>query len=200
MTPYKNTLIKCRHCGRSIMVKPADQARGEIICSHTGCGNVNVLPSSVYYDETIVNGFPEFGRLVYTGHPAVSYGIRYGENSLGTSETCTIRVERYLHDNRCFISRRHCMLTVVFDTWNGLFRYQLQDGAAEPGTATAKPSLNGTFLDHVRLLPADVIDVPDGGLITLGGVDTFRLEHALINPAMLESYKLSAAFKRDQTQ
>ncbi|OIN57057.1 hypothetical protein BLX24_21920 [Arsenicibacter rosenii] len=182
------------------MVKPADQARGEIVCSHIGCGQVNVLTTSFYYDENKAKNLPGFGRLVYTGNPAVSYPIRYGLNSLGTSETCTVRMERYLHDNRCFISRRHCTLTVVFDKWSGQFRYQLQDGAVEPGAAAVKPSLNGTFLEQIRLLPTDVVDVPDGGLITLGGIDTFRLEHVRVSPAVLETYKIPIAFDPDQTQ
>lgn len=187
------------------MVKPADQAKGEIVCSHTGCGQVNKLAASFYYDDAIVKGLPDFGRLVYTGNPAVSYAIRYGANSLGTSETCTVRVERYVHNNRCFISRRHSTLTVMFDKWSGQLRYQLQDGtvdpgASTPGVATLKPSLNGTFLEQIRLLPTDAIDVPDGGLITLGGIDTFRLEHARISADMLATYKISVAFDPDQTQ
>ncbi len=192
--------MKCRHCGRSIMVKPADQARGEIVCSHIGCGKINVLETSFCYNENIAKGLPEAGRLVYTLNPAISYRLRHGANSIGTSDTCTVQVDRFLHNSRCFISRKHCTLTVVFDKWTGLFRYQLQDGATDPDTGSVKPSLNGTLLEKVRLMPADVIDVPDGGLITLGGVDTFRLEHVLINPAVLATYKVPVGFNPDQTQ
>lgn len=192
--------MDCQYCGRKIMVKPADYARGEIVCSHVGCGYMNILTSSVYFDEAIVNGLPEFGRLVYTGKADVRYPLRFGQNVIGTSEGCPVRVERYLHNGRCFISRRHCTLTVTFDKWSGQLRYHVQDGAVDPGTNTFRNSLNGTFLNQLLLQPTEIIDVPDGGVITLGGVDAFQLTHAVISPVMLDSYKIRAAYNPDSTQ
>lgn len=182
------------------MIKPIDQKRGEIVCTHAGCGKINQLLSTFYYDEISVQSLPEVGRLTNTSAPNVSYPLQFGQNVIGTSDTCTIRVERYLHKGRCFISRRHCTLTVTFDKWQGQFRYQLHDGAAEPGTYSVKNSLNGTFLNQSLLQPTENLDVPEGGIITLGGADSFRLTHYIIPPALLATFKIDAVYNPDNTQ
>lgn len=182
------------------MVRAADLDRGDITCSHVGCGTVNVLQMGFYYDENIVNGLPDFGALVYVGNPAVTYPLRFGPNVIGTADTSAVRVERYQHGGQCFISRRHCTLTLTFDKWAGQLRYQLQDGAVDPATQTMKPSLNGTLLNGTPVQKGEIIDVGDGDVLTLGGIDRFRLEHAVLNPAMLETYKIDLAYNPDRTQ
>ena len=182
------------------MIKPSDQARGEIVCTHVGCGKINPLLSTFYYDEISIQNLPEVGRLTNMADPDTSYPLQFGQQVMGTSDTCTIRVERYLHNGRCFISRRHCTLTVTFDKWLGQFRYQLQDGAAEAGTHSVKNSLNGTFLNHCLLQPTEILDVPEGGIITLGGADSFRLTHYIIPPDLLATYKIDAVYNPDNTQ
>ncbi|QDK78879.1 FHA domain-containing protein [Spirosoma sp. KCTC 42546] len=200
MSGFKTTLINCRQCGRRILVRAADAERGSIMCSHVGCGAINELQKLVHYDESIVQGLPEFGQLTYLGNAESSYSLQFGRNVIGTSETCTVRVTRFVHEGRCFISRRHCTLTITFDKWTGQLRYQLQDGAIDDTTHTHHYSLNGTLLNGIPLQKNELIDVDNGGIITLGGVDRFRLTHFPIPPAMLDTYKIELGFNPDRTQ
>lgn len=187
------------------MVRAADAQRGTIACSHVGCGAVNGLQTAFHYDENIVHGLPGFGQLTYQGRPIQSgpkttYSLQFGPNVIGTGDTCTVQVARFMHNGRCFISRRHCTLTVAFDKWSGRLRYQLQDGAVDPVTQVHQSSLNGTQLNGTTLQKTEIIDVDEGGIITLGGVDDLRLSHYSIPPAMLETYRVELAFNPDRTQ
>jgi hypothetical protein len=200
MSGFKTTLINCQQCGRRIMVRAADTERGSITCSHVGCGAVNVLQKPSQYSEAIVQGLPEFGQLTYLGNPEINYPLQFGANVIGTADVCTVQLARFVHDGRCFISRRHCTLTITFDKWRGQLRYQLRDGAVDPTNHTSQPSLNGTFLNGTSLQKTEIIDVGDEGVITLGGVDRFRLTHFVIPPAMLDTYTIELDFNPDQTQ
>ncbi|GAB3769815.1 hypothetical protein GCM10028818_06590 [Spirosoma horti] len=200
MAGFKTTLISCQQCGRRIMVRAADAERGSIICSHVGCGAMNVLPTAFHYDEAIVQGLPSFGQLTHLGESGATYLLRFGSNVIGTSEVNTIRVDRFVHNGRCFISRRHCTLTITFDKWAGQLRYHLQDGAPEPGSPSYQPSLNGTRVDGTPLLKTEIVDVNDQSIITLGGLDRFRLTHFSIPSAMLETYKVSLDYNPDRTE
>ncbi len=182
------------------MVRAADAERGSITCSHVGCGAVNMLQTGFHYNEAIVQGLPGFGQLTYLDDPSKTYSLQFGPNVIGTSDSSTVRVERFMHDGRCFISRRHCTLTITFDKWSGQLRYQLQDGAPDPATETRQYSLNGTQLNRTLLQKTEVIDVANNDLITLGGADHFRLIHFVIPPAMLDTYKVDLAFNPDRTQ
>ncbi|MVM28703.1 FHA domain-containing protein [Spirosoma sp. HMF4905] len=200
MSGFKTTLISCQQCGRRIMVRAADTERGSITCSHVGCGAVNILQKPFHYDETIVQGLPLFGQLTYLGSPETQYPLQFGDNVIGTSDTCTVQVARFVHNGRCFISRRHCTLTVVFDKWTGQLRYQLQDGTVDLAMHSVQSSLNGTQLNGTSLQKTEIVDVDNEGIITLGGVDRFRLTHFSIPAAMLDTYKIELDFNPDRTQ
>ncbi len=199
MADFKNTLISCQKCGKSIAVKVRDFESGSIQCRHPGCGQVNVLTQS-YYDERILQGLPEFGRLVHQADPAMSYPLRLGVNVVGHSPTCEVAVERLVHEGKCYISRRHCTIEVIFDKWRGNFRYQLLDGASDSDSQRHKNSLNGTMLNGYLLQNGEKIDIGDRGVVGLGGKDFFRLEAYLIPPRMLESYQLLKPLESDETQ
>jgi FHA domain len=200
MAAFKTTLMNCQACGRKIMVRATDAERGQITCSHAGCGAMNVLQSAFYYDQSLAEGLPAFGQLVYQNGPAPVLPLQLDENLLGTDATCQVKVDRYLHDGRCYISRRHATLTVTWDKWRGNLRYQLQDGAVDRADKTLKTSLNGTFLNGTQLRPTEQIDVADGDVITLGGIDQFRLVHQPIDPIMRDTYKVDTRLTLDQTQ
>lgn len=200
MSGYKATLIDCKQCHRRILVRGVDAERGQIVCSHPGCGALNTLPKAYRYDEALVQGLPGFGTLTYLGDGARSYQLRFGSNRIGTADTADVVLDRYQHKGRCYISRQHCTLTVTFDSWAGALRYQLQDGAIDPTTQTLKSSLNGTRLDEHPLLKTECIDVPDGAVITLGGIDRFRLTHYPLNPVMLATYRIELGFNPDRTE
>jgi hypothetical protein len=197
---FKTTLINCAHCGQRIMVRAADAARGTITCSRLGCGKVNMLQTAFQYDEAIVQGLPEFGKLTYIGRPETVYPLQFGLNVIGTGDSCTSQMERFVHNGRCFISRRHCTLTVTFDKWHGQLRYQLQDGAPDLTLSKMQSSLNGTLLNGIPLQKAEMIDVENEGVITLGGADQFVLTHYSIPPGMLDTYKVELAFNPDRTE
>ncbi|WP_077923153.1 FHA domain-containing protein [Spirosoma sp. 209] len=201
MTGFKTTLITCHQCARRIMVRAADAERGSIICSHLGCGAINTLQTTFQYDERLVQGLPGFGKLVCQRDPTQVYPLQFGDNVIGTANTCTVQVERFMHSGQCFVSRRHCTLTVTFDPWAGQLRYLLQDGVADPQQPdTRQYSLNGTQLNQVPIRKTELIDVADQALITLGGVDQFRLFHFSIPQPMLDTYKIELAFNPDRTQ
>lgn len=200
MSGFKTTLIVCQHCGRRIMVRAADVECGSIICSHVGCGAVNVLQTAFHYDEAIVQGLPSFGQITYVSNPATTYLLQFGSNVIGTSESCTIQVNRFVHNGRCFISRRHCTLTITFDKWTGQLRYHLQDGAIDATSQLRQYSLNGTMLNGTPLLKTEIIDVGDQGTVTLGGLDGFRLTHFTIPYSMLETYKIGLDYNLDRTE
>lgn len=194
------TLINCQQCGRKIMVRAADAERGFITCTHTGCQTINTLLSAFYYDETIVRGLPKFGHLTNVNDSETVYLLQFGPNVIGTADSCAVQVERFVHEGRCYISRRHCTLTVAFDKWTGQLRYQLQDGTADGDGQTRQPSLNGTMLNGIPLLKTECVDVGNHEEITLGSLDRFRLTHYFIPPLMLETYKIELDFNPDRTQ
>jgi hypothetical protein len=194
------SLMSCLHCGGKLMIRPTDVERGFVVCTHVGCGGTNTLAQTMEYDQRLAIDLPAHGQLVYQSDPAVVLRLQFGQNILGTGEGSTQRVARYQHRGRCYISRRHCTLTVVFDPWAGTLRYQLQDGATDPADRQHKPSLNGTYLNGVRLQAQELIDVNHQDLISLGVADVFRLEHALIDPRLRETYQITRAFNADATQ
>ncbi len=199
MANYKNALIACQKCGRSIAVKARDYEVGSIQCTHAGCGHTNLL-TLPYYDERILQGLPEFGRLVYQADPSQVFPLRLGTNVVGHSFTCEVAVERLVHNGKCYISRRHCTIEVLFDKWKGSFRYQLQDGASDIDSHHYKNSLNGTLLNGYLLQNGEKIDIGDQGVLGLGGKDFFRLEAFRIPPRMLESYLMLKPLDPDETQ
>lgn len=200
MSGFKATLITCQQCGRKIMVRTADAECGSIVCSHVGCGAVTNLQSGFQYDSALADGLSDVGHLTYLGKPEVTYPLNLGINVIGTADSCSVPVERIVHNGRCFISRRHCTLTLTFDKWNGQLRYQLEDGVIDPVSQERQYSLNGTLLNGVPIQKTEIIDVNDGGVITLGGADRFRLTHVHIPSAMLDTYKVELAFNPDRTQ
>ncbi|WP_234736895.1 FHA domain-containing protein [Tellurirhabdus bombi] len=201
MHAFKNTLIHCGGCRQMVMVKASDRERGEITCKHPGCGYVNKLLTQSYYDPSITAGLPSFGQLIYTESATpVVYPLQFGLNVIGLSTECTVVVDRFMHQGKCFISRRHCTLDVSFDKWTGLLRYRLQDGTTDPVTRQHRGSLNGTFLAGTALRENEQIDVPYGGIIRLGGADSFRLEAYIIPKIMLETYQITAFSDPDSTQ
>lgn len=200
MSTFRTTLITCQQCGGRIMVRAIDAELGSITCSHLGCGAVNNLHTDFHYDEAVVNGLPNFGTLTYLENSQTEYALRFGPNVIGIGSLCTVRVSRFEHDGRCFISRQHCTLTVTFNKWTGQLRYHIQDGALDPDTKSMRYSLNGTMRNGSPLLKTEIIDVNDGDIITLGGADRFRLTTATIPLVTLETYKVDLAFNPDRTQ
>ncbi len=200
MIGFRMKLLNCQQCGRKIMVRTTDIERGSITCSHVGCGAINPLQPAYHYDENIVRGLPSFGHLMNIDDPETVYLLQFGPNVIGTADSCTVQVGRLVHDGRCYISRRHCTLTVVFDKWTGQLRYQLCDGATEEAGQATKYSLNGTLLNGIPLLKTECLDVGNNQEITLGGIDRFRLSHYTIPPLMLETYKVTMDFNPDRTQ
>lgn len=199
MANFKNTLISCLKCGKLISVKVRDFERGEIRCSHVGCAQLNPL-TQPYYDERVLEGLSEFGRLADRDNPALVYPLRHGLNVIGHSPRSAVSVARTLHDGKCYISRQHCTVEVLFDKWKGSFRYQVQDGAFSENTQQYKSSLNGTLVDGYHLQAGERIDIGDQGLLGLGGKDFFRLQACRIPPKMLESYLMQKPIEPDETQ
>ena len=200
MAGFKTTLMTCQRCGRKIMVRGTDMEQGQITCSHVGCGAINSLQTTFQYDQSLALSLPAYGQLTYLNAESVVLPIRFGDNILGTDASCDVRLERYQHEGHCYISRRHCLLTVSFDKWLGTLRYQLQDGSIDPTTKSLKTSLNGTYLNDVMLQKIEHIDMADGDVITLGGIDRFRLSPYVIDPAMRETYQVTVPHSLDQTQ
>lgn len=187
---FKSTTILCKGCGRLIMVRKVNVEQGFVQCNHKGCTARNAL-TSIHYEETILNGLPGFGDLVYKQHPALRYPLQTGLNVIGTSATASICLDRtqFIHDGLCHISRRHCTIEVSFDPIKGILCYALQDGAKHPDKEQYELSLNGTSLNGYTLRNGEVVLVPENALIGLGGADTFQIIPYLIPADMLATYK-----------
>lgn len=196
---FKNTILNCQKCNKLIVAKTKDFEQGSIKCTHLGCGFINLL-TEYYYDEKILSGLSTFGYLIYQKNPSKRYPLQVGINTIGHSPTCNVQVERFLHDGKCFISRQHCTIEVLFNKWSGQLRYVLQDGAMDEASSTYKTSLNGTQLNGYLLRNSEKMDITDKNLICLGGSDFFRLEVYLFPAAMLETYLVSKSFGADETQ
>ena len=199
MTTFKNTIIPCQKCGKLIAVKVRDFENGAIQCTHPGCGHINQL-TQAFYDERILLGLPSFGQLVYQKDPALRYPLRVGVNTVGHSSSCTVHVKRFINDGKCYLSRKHCTIEVLFDKWTGKLRYTLQDGVIDPESGQYKNSLNGTFLNSYLLQNGEKMDIADQGLVGLGGVDVFRLEAYFIPQSMLQTYLTQKLLEPDETQ
>lgn len=169
------------------------------MCTHAGCGHSNQLVQS-YYDDRILQGLPAYGQLVSPASPTMKYPLRLGTNVVGISPGCEVVVERYIHGGKCYISRRHCTVEVLFNKWTGRFRYQVQDGASDINSHQYKNSLNGTLLNGYLLQNGEKIDMENGGLLSLGGKDVFRLEPYSIPDTMLASYLMVKPIEPDETQ
>ena len=200
MNNFKNTIITCHNCNKLVMVKVSDFNNGKIQCSHGGCGYVNILSSQSYYDSTITNYLDEFGKLVYISNPSYKYFLKLGKNVIGVGNDCEVQLNRFIHNNKCFISRRHTTIEVTLDKWTGLFRYRVQDGAIDYLTNQHKKSLNGTKLNNLPLKESEMIDIPNKGIINIGGMDEFELIPAIISEKTLATYKINMAFDADNTQ
>jgi hypothetical protein len=187
----KPTRINCRGCGRAVQVRQPDIDAGSVTCQHKGCPNpVNSLFREEY-NSAILDGLPGFGTLVFVKNPARQYALRAGLNVIGVSETATICLDReqYTHEGLCHISRRHCTLTVEFNSRTGQLTYFIQDGAITPETGAIKKSLNGTTLNGIPLKEGEIMGISEKTLLVLGELDAFRIVPYQIPAAMLQTYK-----------
>ncbi len=192
--------MTCQNCNKLIMVKTSDWSNGKIQCSHIGCGYVNILSSHYYYSENITQNLSEFGKLVYKNDPSYEYFLKLGKNVIGVADDCDVKLERFIHNNKCFISRRHSTIEVIFDKWNGLFRYRISDGANDTLSNAYKKSLNGTKINDLSLKENEIVDVPNKGIINIGGMDKFEVSPYIIPEKILNNYRVNVTFDEDSTQ
>lgn len=200
MNNFKNTLLTCQNCKKLIMVKASDWSNGKIQCSHIDCGYVNILCSHYCYSENITQNLSEFGKLVYKNDPSYEYFLKLGKNVIGVADDCDVKLERFIHNNKCFISRRHSTIEVIFDKWNGLFRYRISDGADDTISNEIKRSLNGTKINDLLLKENEIVDIPNKGTINIGGMDIFEVSPYIIPEKVLFSHKINVTFDEDSTQ
>lgn len=188
MNKFKNEIIPCTKCRKANFVKVKDFEAGYFKCSQ--CSHVNAT-STFAYNEQIIEKLPHVGFLISVKDPSEKYALRPGKNVLGVGEMADIILNRITHNGKCFISRRHCTLTVSFDKRNGWLNYLLEDGAVDTGTGESKASLNSTFYKGKKLDQQDAVYIEDQELINLGGEDVYRLEQYSIPSGTLEGYKIS---------
>ena len=202
MEILKNTLIQCKKCNGKIMVKPSDLERGEIKCSHKNCDYINTFNDEFHFDSGIIQGLPSFGKLIYLNKQMHDFSLKFGSNIIGTSESADVYLTRslFIQEGQCFISRQHCTLEIKFDRWFGSLRYSVFDGFYDSNEKKHKKSLNGTTINALPLKESEIIDVVNGDVLTIGGVDKFRLETYSIPLLMLETYKTKLDFDPDRTQ
>jgi pSer/pThr/pTyr-binding forkhead associated (FHA) protein len=200
MGKFKNTIINCQNCQKLVMVKVVDWEKGEIICSHIGCNFKNKLNTNFHFNEDITKYLTEFGHLVAIDKPQRKYPLKMGKNIIGVSNECDLKLERNLHNNKCYISRKHATIEVIFDKWSGLLRYRVYDGVFDGLTNEQKNSMNGTIVNNIQLKTKEIVDIPVNGKISFGGIDVFELVPSIIPKQMLNTYKTSLIFDEDSTQ
>jgi hypothetical protein len=160
------------------------------------CFHLNPIITTTTYDERILLGLPHYGALVSVNNPALRYPLRVGPNviGVGTVEKPDVQLARdtYTHNGLCYISRRHCTLTVEFNKHNGQLRYLIKDGdgSIDPETGQHNASKNFTFYQDKKMDAKEEFYLNDQDIINLGGEDEFRLEQYVIPEKMLETYKI----------
>lgn len=189
-------MLACAKCRKANFVKVRDFEAGYFKCSQ--CSHINVT-SAYTYDERIIEKLPHVGFLISVKDPSEKYALQPGKNVLGVGEMADVILNRVTHNGKCFISRRHCTLTVTFDKRNGWLNYLLEDGAADPVTGERKASLNRTFYKGKKLDEQDAVYVEDHELINLGGEDTYRLEQYSIPSGTLQGYKILQSIEEGGT-
>ncbi|WP_428667049.1 FHA domain-containing protein [Runella sp.] len=196
MQKFKNESVACEKCLKPDFVKASQFESGSFKCKF--CGHVNQLTIATY-DENIMGSLIHYGALINSNAPAEKYLLRPGTNVIGVGQMADIQIKRAVHNGKCFVSRRHCTLTVSFDKRNGQLLYLLRDGAAEQDTGQYKNSLNFTFYKGKKIEPEEEIYLQDQDTINLGGEDSFRVEQYVIPEQLLENYKIIAKKEDGET-
>lgn len=181
-------MVACSNCGKANFVKVTNFKAGYFRCIR--CGYEHMTSMHMYREE-ILEALPHSGFLIAVKNPSHKYPLRPGLNVLGVGAMADIVLDRITHNGKCYISRRHCMLSVSFDKRNGQLMYLLEDGATDLDSGERKFSLNHTFYRDKKLEPQDALYVGDNELVNLGGQDVYRLEHYIIPNGTLENYKIS---------
>jgi FHA domain len=198
MEKFKNDLVKCQKCQKESLVTVKDFQKGSFICQHKGCGHANQL-FQTYYDDKLLIGLPHAGQLVAIGNPTEVYLLKLGENIIGVGDQATIKLNKKLHNGKCYVSRQHCTITVVFDKWHGVLRYLLEDGVIDLHTRERKYSLNNTLLKGKKVEKQEIIDIATGESINLGGEDAYCLKHHLFSDELRNSYKVMQRLNENDT-
>lgn len=178
---------KCYQCGEIISPRAKDFRAREYQCK---CGYINIIAKSVAYDGRVLFGMPIYGTLVYMDNPNKRYMLNSLKNKVGRGVGCNVRLERFEHDGKCYISNYHCTINIGFDNHTGKIRYEISDGVVQEGE-NLKPSTNGTLVNNMRLKYEDKVEIPEGGIINLGGIDKFRIEPFVIPKETLDTYKVN---------
>ena len=172
---------KCPYCQTENTIFPGDIGRGWRECNK--CRKKFDLRTIMLYDEKMLEHLPNAGLLVCKDIPGDKYLLTLGKNILGRGGT--VKIKRYEHNGKCFISREHCIINVKFDPKKGELSYFLQDGNE------GSPSTNGTFYNGEELgVNGQKITwkLPDGAEINLGGEDAFILRHYVFPDTLKEQY------------
>lgn len=193
---FKNEHVVCFKCQHRNFVKAKVFEVGLFKCSK--CGKENKL-FNAYYDERILIGLPQFGSIVSVNNPSEKHTLKLGKNVIGVGEMADITVKRVTHNGKCFMSRKHCTLEVIFHKWTGQLMYRLQDGANDIESNQHKNSLNFTFFKKKKLDVQESAYIADKEIFNLGGEDAFRLEHFVIPEQMLQTYKISERINSEDT-
>ena len=180
-------VITCYQCRELISPRGKDFRAGEYQCK---CGHVNSIAKTEAYDENVLLGLPSYGTLVYIDNPNKCYFLNSLKNEVGRGEGCNVRLDRFEHNGKCYISSYHCTITIGFDNLSGKIRYQVSDGV-EQENGERKYSTNGTMVNHLELNKNDKLLVPENGIINLGGADEFRINPVIIPQETLENYKIN---------
>jgi FHA domain len=192
----KNEMVACFKCKKEKFVNTKLFEVGVFKCSH--CGQENKL-FNAYYDERVLIGLPQFGSLVSVNNPSERYALRLVQNVIGVGEMADITVKRVTHNGKCFVSRRHCTLEVLFHKWTGQLMYRLQDGAKDIDSNQHSNSLNFTFFKNKKIEAQESVYISNKEIFNLGGEDAFRLEHYVIPESMLQTYKVSERINPEET-
>jgi hypothetical protein len=197
MSTFTNYQTTCAKCKKPHYVQLKDYKAGAFKCMH--CTHLNPV-TTITYDESILQGLPHYGALVAMNNPAERYPLQIGPNVIGVGKEADIQLARdtYIHNGKCYISRRHCTLTVAFDTRKGQLRYLIEDGALNT-KGQREASLNFTFYQNKKMESQDALYLNDQDLINLGGEDAFRLQQYVIPEQMLETYQIRGKKDDDDT-
>jgi len=162
-------IVECPKCGKKKAIKLTEELRGKRIgftCTNNGCGEkIKVLipkakeshqdRKTVIYTTKRNQNSGSLLLLDDTGHPVGKYSLNVGINIIGRKSTNS-RADIALETNDLYISRMHCVITVIEQETGILFL--LKDYGSK----------NHILVNDQLLNEKEEIYLQDGDIIQMG--------------------------------
>ncbi len=156
--------VKCSKCSTVLVVDdaklPKNQNKATVKCPSCKHSVVFTIPNINIKDpdETEVGNLntSNYVKAILT-HTSTGkeYALKRGENIIGREGDISIANDKYM-------SKLHCLIEMNIENWG------IEIIISDDGTATGKPSTNGTFVNSKKLSEYDKIVLKNNDTIKAG--------------------------------